>query len=180
MERAMEPKNAEYAEITTYLRGRFRPLNGPNDQPYAQLNTIQAGLSHEEFLAASTLPDAVNKFLLQLDTKVDALLTAMCSSSIEQDFPQTMEIHAISASKLHFTTNAPLAPGDWLEVIVNFHQGGIDSASGIGNVTGRKVDKDGAPFFEASFTRIHEEEREKIIRFVFKEERRLLRETRLE
>ncbi|SBV91521.1 putative Type IV pilus assembly PilZ [uncultured delta proteobacterium] len=180
MERAMESKNAEYAEIATYLRGRFRPLNGPDDQAYAQLNTVQAGPSQEEFLAASPLPDAVNKFLLQLDAKVDALLAAMCTSSMEQDFPHTMEIHSISASKLHFTTSAPLAPGDWLESIVFFRQSGFDTASGIGKVTARKVDKDGTPFFELSFTRIHEEEREKIIRFVFKEERRLLRETRLE
>lgn len=176
----MEPQNAEYAEIVTYLRGRFRPLNGPNDQAYAQLDTVQAGPSHEEFLAASPLPDAVNKFLVQLDTKVDALLAAMCSTSMEQDFPHTMEIRSISASKLHFATTAPLAPGDWLEVIASFRQSAFDTASGIGKVTARKVDKDGAPFFEFSFTRIREEEREKIIRFVFKEERRLLRETRLE
>ena len=175
----MHSHNAKYAEIATYLRGRFRPLNGPDDQAYAQANTLPTGPAREKFLAASPLPDAVNKFLLQLDAKMNALLAALHSSSLEQDFPHTMEIHSISASKMHFTTDAPLAPENWLEVIVNFRQMDIATASGIGKVTAREVGGGGKPFFTFSFTRIQEEEREKIIRNVFKEERRLLRKTRL-
>ena len=176
----MAANGTEYAEILTYLRGRFRTLNGPDDQAYAQLNALPNGPTREEFLAASPLPDAVNKFLLQLDTKVDALLAALHSSGLEQDFPYTMEIQSISASRLQFTSPQPLAAGDWLEVVVDFRQAGIITASGIGQVTERNVDRDGTPVFTFSLTRIHEEEREKIIRYVFKEERRLLREQRLE
>ncbi len=176
----MAPCDAEYAEIKTYLRGRFRPLNGPDDQAYAPWDAFSSDLTRGEFLAASPLPDAVNKFLLQLDAKLDALLGALHSSTLEKDFPQIMEIHSLSASKLHFSTNVPLAPGDWLEVVVTFRQAGLATASGIGTVTAREVDASGAPFFVFAFTRIREEEREKIIRYVFKEERRLLRETRLE
>ncbi|MCC8194336.1 MAG: PilZ domain-containing protein [Deltaproteobacteria bacterium] len=176
----MQPENDEYAEIATYLRGRFRALNGPDDQEFAHLNTLSAGPTREEFLAASTLPEAVNKFLLQLDTKVDALLAALHSSSLDRDFPHTMEIQSISASNLHFTTDVPLAAGDWLEVIVNFRQTGILTAAGIGTVTARETGGNGVPVFAFTFTRIREEEREKIIRYVFQEERRLLRETRLE
>lgn len=176
----MTSTNTEYAGIATYLRGRFRALNGPDDQPYAQLNTLLDGPTREEFMAASPLPDAVNKFLLQLDTKVDALLAAMPSSSLDQDFPHTLEITSISASNLVFASPLPLAVGDWLEVIVNFGQTGIVTAAGIGHITARNVDRTAPPSFFFSFARIQEEEREKIIRFVFKEERRLLRETRLE
>jgi hypothetical protein len=175
----MPHHNAKYAEIATYLRGRFRPLSGPDDQAYAHVNTLPAGPTREKFLAASPLPDAVNTFLLQLDTKMNALLAALYSSSLERDFPHTREIHSISASKIYFTTDITLAAGDWLEVIVNFRQIDIVTASGIGKVTAREVDKNGKQFFTFSFTRIQEEEREKIIRHVFKEERRLLRKTRL-
>lgn len=176
----MTSTNAEYVGVATYLRGRFRPLNGPDDQPYAQLNTLPDGPTREEVMGASTLPDVVNKFLLQLDAKVDALLAALHSSSLDQDFPHTLEIASISASNLVFTSALPLAVGDWLEVVVNFGQTGIVTAAGIGHITARNVGKNASPFFSFSFTRIQEEEREKIIRFVFKEERRLLRETRLE
>ncbi len=170
---------AEYAGIETYLRGRFRPLNGPEDQAYAPLDIISSGSAHGEFLAASPLPDAVNKFLLHMDAKLDALLGALSASTLEKDFPHTMEITSISASKLRFATDVPLAPGDCLEIVVTFRQTGVVS-SGIGQVTAREKDASGAPFFVFAFTRIREEEREKIIRYVFKEARRLLRETRLE
>lgn len=169
-----------YATINTYLRGRFRTLNGPDDQSYAQINTIPSGLTSEEFMAASALPEAVSTFLVQLDMKVNALLAAVQSATTEQDFPHTMEILSISASGLTFTTSLPLAPGDWLEVIVYFRQTGIATAAGIGKVTARNAEKGSPPVFSFTFTRVAEDEREKIIRYVFTEERKLLRESRLE
>ncbi|MDL2210562.1 PilZ domain-containing protein [Desulfovibrio sp. OttesenSCG-928-O18] len=176
----MSASNANYAQIATYLRGRFRSLKGPEDHAYAPLSALPSGPSREEFMAASTLPDAVNRFLLQLDVKVDAILAGMQHSAMEHDFPHELEILTISASCLDFTTSLPLAPGDWLEVVVNFRQAGAFTASGIGKVTARRVEKDGTAVFSFSFTRILEEDRERIIKYVFKEERRQLRETRLD
>ncbi len=170
------PKN-EYTEIATYLRGRFRTLAGGDDHALAQMDTFPSAISREELLAASNLPDVVGKFLLQLDAKMDALLAGMQVSSLEQDFPHALEVLTVSASRLEFTTDLPLVQGDWLEVVVKL---GAVTASGIGSIAARNVDKNGAPVFTLIFTRIMEEEREKIIRYVFKEERRQLRETRLE
>ena len=170
------PKN-EYTEIAAYLRGSFRTLAGQDDHALALMEPLPATISREEFLAASNLPEAVNKFLLQLDAKVDVLLTGMLTSGLEIDFPHAMDVLTISASGLAFTTDVPLARGDWLEVVVRL--GGATS-SGIGNIAARNIDKSGTPVFTLNFTRIMEEEREKIIRYVFKEERRRLRETRLE
>jgi len=169
-----------YSRISTYLRGFFRTLSGPDDHPLAQLNTLGSGPSREEFMAASPLPETVNHFLFQMDVKLDAILSSMQSSGMEQDFPHRMEIIAISASDLVFTTDMPLAPGDLLEVIITFQQPSVYTASGIGKVVKRNVDHSGKPLFAFAFTRLHEEEREKIIRYVFKEERRQLRESRLE
>lgn len=170
----------DYAEITTYLRGRFRPLMGQEDRAFAQLNALPDEISREAFLAASPLPDTVTKFLVQLDAKIDALLAAQYSSMLEQDFPHPMEVLAISASRLRLATMVPLAVGDRLEVIINLRQTGTGIAAGIGHITARSVNEDGTSVFSFSFTRILEEEREKIIRYVFKEERRRLRASRLE
>lgn len=176
----MKARGSDYAQIATYLRGRFRTLAGADDHAYAPLGALPSGPTREEFLAASTLPDAANKFLVQLDIKVDAILAGMQHSAMEHDFPHTMEILTLSASYLDFTTSLPLAPGDWLEIVVYFLQMGAATASGIGNVTARRVEEDGTPMFSFSFTRIAEEDREKIIRYVFKEERRQIRKTRLD
>lgn len=176
----MPGSDSGYAGIATYLRGRFRTLSGCDDDAYAPLHTLPPGQSREEFMAASTLPDAVAKFLFQLDEKVDAILAGMQAPSLEQDFPYSMEIHRLSAGGFEFTSVSPLAPGDWLEVVIVFRQAGLATAAGIGEITARRVEKGGTPVFSFAFSRIQEEEREKIIRYVFKEERRLLRESRLE
>ena len=175
----MLPESTAYAEMATYLRGRFRPLTGPEDQAYAHMNTVAADYSREEFLAASTLPEAVNKFLFQLDAKLDAVLAALHTSSLEQDFPHSLEIVSLGAATVRFTTDLPLAKGDWLELVIKFRETGTVTAAGIGTITERIVDKSGNAVFVFTFTRIREEEREKIIRHVFTEERRSLRESRL-
>lgn len=171
---------SSYSQIATYLRGRFRVLESPHDPAYAAVISLGTTVTREEFLETSTLPDTVSRFLAQLDMKVDALLANMQNSTLEQDFPHQLEILTISASCLDFATPEPVAPGDWLEIVIDFRQAGVAAAAGIGHVTDRRVEKDGTAVFSFSFSRIHEEDREKIIKFVFKEERRQLRETRLD
>ncbi|CAK7071022.1 MAG: hypothetical protein DELT_01883 [Desulfovibrio sp.] len=171
---------SEYVSIQTYLRGVFRPLSGPDDPAYAQLNTLPSAPLRNEFANTSPLPETVTKFLFQMDVKLDAILAGMLHSSVKEDFPHALEILSVSASGMEFTADEPLAPGDWIEVIIYFRQGGSATASGIGSVTSRKEGKDGRPVFSFSFSRILEDDREKIIGFVFKEERRQLRESRLE
>lgn len=169
-----------YSSVATYLRGRFRPLAGPDEHELAQFTAASSGPTREEFMAASPLPETVTAFLARLDAKMDAILAGMQSSAMEQDFPHRLDVLAISASGLEFTSALPLAPGDWLEIVVAFRQPSVQTASGIGKVTGRMAAKDGGDVFSFIFTRLREEEREKIIRYVFQEERRRLRETRLE
>lgn len=171
---------ADYARIQTSLRGRFRPLQGPNDPPRADHGAFFSGPTREEFMTASPLPEAVNRFLCRLDAKVDFILAGMASSTLDADFPHTMEILAIGASGMDFTCAEPLAPGDWIEVMITLRQENAFTAAGVGSITNRREERDGTPVFTFRFSRIAEEEREKIIRFVFMEERRRLRETRLE
>ena len=171
----------EYSRVATYLRARFRALEGPDDPAHAPQVAVYSAPSalRENFSAQSHLPEAVTKFLCQLDCKMDLLLANRLSGGIEQEFPHHLEISAISATELLFTTSIPLAPGDWIEVVINLGQQGLYSASGIGYVDKRRVPTEDTSVFSFIFTRIAEEDREKIIQFVFSEQRKLLRETRL-
>lgn len=169
-----------YVMARTYQRGRFRLMGHPDERARAYPGLPDSGYTREDFTAASPLPEAVTAFLCRLDDKIDAVLAGMAAAALEQDFPYTMEVLAIGASGMEFTAKEPLAPGDFLEAAVQFRHDGFFTVSGIGSVTAFRAEKDGTPVFSFSFSRIREEDRERIIRFVFKEERRLLRETRLE
>lgn len=168
-----------YASIDTHLRGRFRPLAGPDDPALTPTGLLPGGVTREEFMAAGYLPEAVGRFLCQLDMKLDALLAGMRSAGVERDFPHALTVSHISASGLRFATDVPVARGDWLEVVLDLGLGGMFTASGIGVVREMPRTARGLEFSFA-FSRLAEEEREKIIRFVFSEERKALREKRLD
>ncbi len=168
-----------YSSIDTYLKGRFRPLSGPDDPALSPVGAVAGGSIREEFMAASHLPEPVNRFLCQMDIKLDSILAGMRSASLEQDFPHILTVSRISASELAFAADVPVAPGDWLEVVLNLGQGGLFAASGVGEVKAMARTSSGS-VFTFVFFRLPEEEREKIIRFVFSEERKNLREKRLE
>lgn len=174
------PDTASYAAAATYLRGRFRELSGPDDPSFARFTGADEGIGAEEFLSASPFPEAVSKFLLQLDAKLDALLAHARADTLQEDFPHPLEVYSLSAATVHFSSPLPLAVGDWLEIVLELPQTGIVTAAGIGHILAKEGQKNGLPLFTFAFTRITEEEREKIFRFVFKEERRNLRLSRLE
>ena len=132
-------------------------------------------VSRETFLEHSRLPEAVNTFLCQMDRKLDAILAAMRTERLEQDFPHEMDVRQISADRLFFQSPLPLAEGDCLEVLLHLNQTTFATACGIGVVKELQQSASGTHFVFA-FTRLCEDEQEKIIRFVFQEERKALRE----
>lgn len=171
--------NRSYVSVRTFLRGRFRPLEGPDDAPISPAGGFTSSAIRDDFLANATLPEVVTRFLAQMDMKLDALLAAHNEQNLSKDFPHGMDIHEISADRLTVSTPLPLAPGDHIEVYFQITHPFFTIVSGVGRVIRRKETTRGE-FFDIEFTRLHEEEREKIIRFVFNEERKALRRQRLE
>ena len=174
--------NAKYSSIKTFLHGRFRTLTDRDSPALASaggLSVFQdAPLSRETFLENTRLPQSVSAFLCQMDAKLDAILAAMHTKRLEQDFPHALDVLEISADALVFQSPLPLAAGDCLEVLLYLNQSNFSTACGIGVVKELRRTASGSSFTFA-FTRLHEDEQEKIIRFVFQEERKALREKRL-
>jgi hypothetical protein len=164
-----------YASIRTFLRGRFRPLESPETHAIAPQGGFASSVVRDEFLNNATLPETVSRFLAQMDRKLDALLAAHNEINLARDFPHPMEVRELSAAGLEIKTDLPLAPNDYLEVYFQISHPFFSVVSGIGTILHRKETPDGAVFAFA-FTRLGEHEREQIIRFVFHEERKVLRQ----
>lgn len=164
----------QYASIRKFLRGRFRPLEDPDAPLVAPGGGVASSMSREDFLAATTLPESAARFLAQMDMKLDALLAARSEAHLTRDFPHEMEIHELSASALVISTQLPLAPDDHLEVCFQVTHPLFTIVSGAGRILRRRETAHGI-FFDMEFTRLNEDEQEKIIRFVFNEERKALR-----
>ncbi len=171
-----------YSSIRTFLKGRFRTLPDTSSPPLAHATASpllgEPAISREEFMEQARLPETVAAFLCRMDTKLDAILAALHAEKLEQDFPHPLEVLEISAQQLLLRSPLPLAQGDCLEVVLQLGQADFVTASGIGSINAMRRAASGT-VFDFRFTRLPEEEREKIIRFVFQEERKALREKRL-
>ena len=163
-----------YASARAYLRGRFRPLDGPDSPALTPAGGFTSSAVRDDFLANSTLPEIVTRFLAQMDMKLDALLAAYNETNLARDFPHELEVHSISAGGLELATTLPLAPHDFLEVYFQISHSFFSVVSGVGEILRRRETPEGARF-DFVFTRLGENEREHIIRFVFHEERKALR-----
>lgn len=169
-----------FKQIDCFLRGRFRLLEDPAEQPLAPRTAWNVTRVHEEFSANTPFPGAVTDFLLRMDAKLDAILNAINGPALEEDFPHIMEIQSIGANSLTFTSPLPLAREDCLEFLLTLDQIWAAKASGIGKIVSREVQPESLPLLVLEFYRIDEEDREKIIQYIFTEERRQLRHSRME
>ncbi len=167
-------QDQRYAAISVYMRGRYRPLEGPDAPSLAPGGGFASSAARDAFQNNAHLPEEVTRFLVAMDLKLDALLTALMEDALARDFPHPMDILTISAGGIRFTAAEPLAPGDFIELFFQITHPFFSVVSGIGQVV-KKTDTPPGSLYDLTFTRLEDEAKEKIIRLVFHEERKILR-----
>ena len=64
------------------------------------------------------LPEAAARFLLDMDRKLDAILGLLQRDQLLEDFPLHGRVTELSAAGGTFECKQPLAPGDFLELVL--------------------------------------------------------------
>ena len=184
----MERQSPAYAKVSAFVRGRLRFLSGP-DAPTCFTGTPASTthVSREELVRLSNLPEAFATFLHNMDAKLETILSLLRRDGLEGDFPFHFETLEISGSDLRFTSDAQLIPDSYVEAVLFLgdYPLGIISAVGkiqpvfphAGREAGQIYDSAALPW-KMQFTRIREPDLDAIIKFVFQEERRRIREHR--
>jgi hypothetical protein len=150
--------------------------------------------------AALRPPEALLDFLLEMDRKLDAILGCLHRESLRETFPGEGWITALSADHLTLETTSPLDGGGQLElalileefpprvvvVTATVEAETAKSPPGTGPVPkktgteaeGTAADPEGAGLraFRLAYACAREEDQETLIRCIFQEERRLLRQ----
>lgn len=167
--------------VPTMLRGRFRRVEGVHAP---RLYSGSAGAAavglREEFLASSRQPDAVMRFLAEMDRKLDAILAHLRKESLAEDFPHEGHILSLSGAGLTLECRDALKAGDCLELLLLLEDYPMRIVPVVARVeakeTGRALTGAGASAYAVTFAAVEEEDRELIIRFVFSEERKRIRQ----
>lgn len=164
----------EFASISLYLKGRMRLLTDKDEPSRFSGFGLPDSEGDAEELKNSHLPEAMVSFLLNMNAKLDAVLSHLKLDQLEADFPDAIEVIELSGSQLTVKNTMALQTGTSAELLVFLSDFPLSVASTIGTV----VNAD-ATSATIEFDRINAEDREKIVHHVFVEERRQIRTQRL-
>ena len=171
----------QFLTVPTLLRAMFRMAEGPDSPRFYKgaLPSSTAGL-REEMLSTARQSDLSLRFLVEMDRKLDAVLNLLQRESLNVDFPNEARAVELSASGLILESSVALAPGNCLELLLLLEEFPTRIISVLARIDGvlerRPLTGPPAKVYAVSFTAIEQEEREHIIRFVFGEERKRIRQ----
>lgn len=168
-----------FSRVETYLRGRIRILKEEGASPvFSGFLSAESPVGEKE-LENAHIPEKLVSFLLNMDSKLNAILGHLQRDQLQEDFPDRVEIMEISGAGIRMVPPPGISVGDTVELVIFLSEFPLRAVGAIGKVlrcdTLRQQD-----CVALEFTRIREEDLEAIVQFVFQEERRKLRAQRLE
>lgn len=164
----------EFASISLYLKGRMRLLESKEEPSrFSGFGLTDSSVDAEE-LKNSHLPEPMIAFLLNMNSKLDAVLSHLKQDEFQADFPLPIEITSLSGAELTIKNSHSLSEGDDVELLVFLSDFPLAVSGATGNVVHAN-----AHSATICFDRISAEDREKIVHHVFVEERRQIRTQRL-
>lgn len=165
----MEQASTPTAE--TRLRAHLRPASAPDALPRSYGTPGSAGATPD--IADTNLHPALAAFLQAMSDKLDMLVGYLSRAQLDSEYTQA-EVLEIGAMGLALAKAGDLVPGQHLEVVVVLSDFPLQMASAVGVVAG-EAKRQGEDVRLLEFTRIREGDLERIVQFVFKEERARIR-----
>ena len=171
----------QFVSVSTMLKGLFRLVEGP-DSPMICANMVHTGNASlgEEALLSSRQNDATLRFLIEMDRKLDSIMGLLQRESLVADFPGEGRIVQLSGSGLVFECRQSLSIGQYMELLLLFEEMPLRLLSVMGHVEalrpGKAATGPANKAYDMTYTCMCEEDREGIIRFVFSEQRRMIRQ----
>ena len=171
----------QFVSIPTMIRGRFRMV-ADADSPRLCTGFAHAGSAalREEALAGTRQNDAVMRFLIEMDRKLDTIMGLLQRESLNEDFPHEGRIVQLSGAGLVFECPELLKKGEHMELLMMLEELPLRLLS----VMARVEDSHPGPVltgppnkaYAMAYTCMQEADREAVIRFVFSENRKRIRQ----
>lgn len=166
MEQAASPS----AEVR--LRAHIRRATSPDAQPRTW-GAPESAAGPPPDLAETTLHPALAAFLTAMSAKLDMLLGYLSQAQLGADYDPA-EVLEIGEQGLALAKAQGLEPGQPLEIVVVLSDYPLQMVSAVG-VAGDTAQRQGEAVRLVRFSSIREEDLERIVQFVFKEERARIR-----
>ena len=173
-----------YLIVPTLIRGRLRKAQDAQT-PRMYRGTLLSSTAdiREELLAGSSRqPELIVRFLAEMDRKLDAVLGLLQSESLAHEFPEEGHIVELSGRGLVLECNADLATGSYIELLIQLEEYPIRIVSTLSRVERPRpvavLPNMHSHAYDIIYISIGEEDRDALIRFVFREERKRIRQSK--
>lgn len=130
-------------------------------------------------LYGSHVPRELIAFLKGMDEKLNMILSLLNQGSIQDDFPIAAEVTEISGAGLQFISEESFELDDTVEMALILSQFPLKVVGVVGQIHRRIMIKK-VPVWVVKFTSVRDIDREKIVQFVFQEQREQIRGSRNE
>ena len=170
---------AEYLSVPTLLKAHFRKIKDATSARCRSARALAASSQREELLAASRLSEDLVRFLLEMDRKLDIILSFMEQKSRLEEFPLEGRVVELSGAGLVLETHEPLLAGDHMELLLILDDLPLRMVSLVACVekvlpAAAEAEGRGAAY-GIGFVSVDAEDREAVIQYVFQEDRRRIR-----
>ncbi len=169
-----------YSRVPVYFQASYRCLNSPDEPQICprQQGADDGGGSGSFGLSGSGLPAELARFLVNLDAKLDSVLALLQKDSLNEFFPGRLMVVELSAAGLLVQSDA-LKLGDFIELVMYLSEFPPCIASGIGRIIRLGPVRSGGQTLAVQLLNLRDSDRERIVRYVFKEERERIRGEKL-
>ena len=177
----MENDKRAFSRVRASIQAWLRPLHSPDDIPLFNETSSTLQSPSRASLRDSRLSEDVINFLLQMDSKLDAILGMLGRDQILKDFPISGTISEISGAGIRLHTPTPsnsLEQDAHYEVVLALSQMPLRLAGAMGRILRIETRSEWSDklSYALEFTRIREADLDAVVAFVMQEERKRIRE----
>jgi len=171
----MVEEKRSYSRIQTRIKARLRRVESPQASPLFHACSMNLSPDGSTELKDVSLPDGLRDFLESLERKLDLMLGLLSRDSLKNDFPLETEVTELSGGGLRcIAPDDSLKVGEAVEFVLFLARMPMSMAGAVGSV--RRIEQvDNHTVFGVEFTNVRESDREKIVQFVFQEQREQIR-----
>ncbi|WP_291322668.1 PilZ domain-containing protein [Desulfonatronospira sp.] len=171
----MQTQVRKYSRVPTRIKAYMRRTVFDNSLPLFSCTLVGDSEDHViKNLYGSHLPRELISFFQQLDEKVNMILSLINRDTIQADFPIQGEVLEISGAGLQFTAEEDFEEGQNLEMVLLLSQVPLRIVGMVAEIH-RKEKVQGVPVWAVQYKNIRDVDREKIVQFVFQEQREHIR-----
>ncbi|OIQ48885.1 PilZ domain protein [Pseudodesulfovibrio hydrargyri] len=172
----MSEEKRSFSRIQVRLKAQARIMESLDSPQLFTGESMTQPITREDFVKKSKLPEEVTGFLVEMDRKLDQIISMLGQDTFKMDFSLPVEVMEISAAGVKFRSARQFHPGDALELIIYLSQTPLRLAGSKGRILDQEPD---TGLYRFEFVDLRGSDMEAIVQFVFKEQREQIRNSKM-